>query len=340
MCGEGDRRALAETDLPSASRPPLETALAHVTPNVPVASPSARAGDLRRSLAGRRFDTVAAVAVCQGGRLVGLLDPASLWAASDGTPVAELMDAAPPVVGPGVDQEVAAWRAVQRRQSTLAVVDRDGHFLGLVPPERLLAVLLAEHEEDLARLGGFTHDLAAARAAAEEPVRRRLRHRLPWLLVGLAGAFAAASLVGAFEEQLRDRFLLAFFVPGVVYLADAVGTQTEALVIRGLSVGVPVGRVVRREALTGLLVGAALALVFYPVALAGWGRPDVALAVGLALLAACSIATLVALLLPLLFHRLGADPAFGSGPLATVVQDLLSILLLFAIGVALVRPDA
>jgi magnesium transporter len=253
--------------------------------------------------------------------------------------MAELMDPAPPVVAPGVDQEVAAWRAVQHRESTLAVVDRDGRFLGLVPPERLLEVLLWEHEEDMARLGGFGHDALAARAAAEEPVPRRLRHRLPWLMAGLAGAFAAARLVGAFEEELRARFLLAFFVPGVVYLADAVGTQTEALVIRGLSVGVPIGRVVRREALTGVLVGSGLALVFYPIALLRWGRADVALAVGLALLAACSIATLVALLLPLLFHRLGADPAFGSGPLATVVQDLLSILLLFAIGVALVRPD-
>jgi magnesium transporter len=56
-------------------------------------------------------------------------------------------------------------------------------------------------------------------------VRLRLWHRLPWLLLGLGGAIVAAPLVGRFKEQLREEVLLAFFVPGVVYMADAVGTQ-------------------------------------------------------------------------------------------------------------------
>jgi magnesium transporter len=125
-------------------------------------------------------------------------------------------------------------------------------------------------------------------------------------------------------------------VPGVVYLADAVGTQTEALVIRGLSVGVPIGRVARRELLTGLLVGVALALAFFPAAWLLWGQSNVAFAVALSLMAACSIATMVAMALPWLFHRLGSDPAFGSGPLATVIQDLLSIVLYFVICIRVV----
>jgi magnesium transporter len=56
---------------------------------------------------------------------------------------------------------------------------------------------------------------------------------------------ASAAIVGAFEEQLEDNVLLAVFVPGVVYMADAVGTQTEALVIRGLSVGVSIRAILR-----------------------------------------------------------------------------------------------
>jgi magnesium transporter len=316
----------------------LQTAQAHLTRNVPIAVPTARIGDVRRSLVGQRFDTVAEIAVCDQGRLVGLLNVEDALAATDGQLVTELMDPDPPAVAPGVDQEVAAWQAVRRGESSLAVVDAGGRFLGLIPPTRLLAVLLWEHDEDLARLGGFRHDAESARAAAQEPVGRRIAHRLPWLLVGLAGALLAAVIVGAFEAQLKERVILAFFVPGVVYLADAVGTQTEAVLIRGLSVGVPIGRVVRRELLTGLLVGAALAVAFLLVALGWWGRADVALAVALALLAACSIASLVAMALPWLLHRLGVDPAFGSGPLATVIQDLLSVLLYFVIGTALVRP--
>jgi magnesium transporter len=316
----------------------FETAAEHLTTRVPIAAPCTSAQEMRLTLAGQRFDSVAEVAVCEHGRLLGLVKIEDVLAASDETCARDLMDATPPVVGPGTDQEVAAWKAVQHGESSLAVVDADGHFQGLIPSQRLLAVLLWEHDEDIARLSGFMRDVASARTASQEPVWRRFVHRLPWLLLGLLGAFLAADIVGLYEEQLRGKVMLAFFVPGVVYLADAVGTQTEALVIRGLSVGVPIARVVRRELLTGLLVGAALALAFIPIAVWRWGQIDVAVAVALALVAACSIATVVAMALPWVFYRLGQDPAFGSGPLATVTQDLLSIVLYFVICAAIVAP--
>ena len=75
--------------------------------------------------------------------------------------------------------------------------------------------------------------------------------------------------------------------------------------------------------------------VFLPVALAGWGDLDVALAVSLALCASSVVSTLVAIALPWAFQRLGSDPAFGSGPLATVLQDLLTIAIYFALAVPL-----
>ena len=81
--------------------------------------------------------------------------------------------------------------------------------------------------------------------------------------------------------------------------------------------------------------GFTLALAFAPIALWRWGQPDVVLTVALSLLGACSIATVIATSLPWLLQRLGLDPAFGSGPLATVIQDLLSILLYFLISIAI-----
>src|SRR3990170_4567401 len=132
------------------------------------------------------------------------------------------MDHDPPLVAHGTDQEAAAWKAVQHGEGALAVVDDDGRFLGLIPPQRLLAVLLEEHDEDIARLGGFLRGTSTARAASMEAIYLRLWHRLPWLLVGLAGALVAAFIVERFQESLEDEVLLAFFIPGIVYLADAV----------------------------------------------------------------------------------------------------------------------
>lgn len=309
----------------------LETAAEHSVQRVPVAAPADSIASIRRTLWGKRFDTAAAVTVIDEGRFVGLIRVEDLIAASDDQLASAVMDRDAPFVRSGVDQEEAAWKAVSHGEATLAVVDQDGTFRGLIPPPRLLAVLLSEHHEDLARLGGFQHTTSVALQASTDRVARRFRQRMPWLLLGLVGALAAAVVVGSFGETLEANVLVAFFLPGIVYMADAVGTQTETLIIRGLSVGVPIRRVVKRELITGALVGATVAAAFYPLALLLWSDGRVALAAALSILAACSIATLVAMALPYLFTKIGKDPAYGSGPLGTVVQDLLSIVIYLAI---------
>ena len=314
----------------------FETAAQHATRDVPVADPGQRIGDVREDLLGCRYESASHIVVCEGWRFRGVMTIEEALAAPSDATVESVMDPHAPMVTPGTDQEVAAWQAVRHQESALSVVDGDGRFVGIVPPHRLIEVLLSEHEEDLSRLGGFLKDTSAARRSTEEPAQRRFRHRLPWLIVGLAGAVIAADVVGSFEAQLKVNILFAFFVPGIVYLADAVGTQTETIVVRGLSLGVPIRRMISRELLTGLAIGAALALIAAPLVWWRWGDPGVALAVGLSVLAACSTATVAAMALPWLFERFGLDPAFGSGPLATVVQDLLSIWIYLSISTFMV----
>jgi magnesium transporter len=324
-------RPATTVDLPDR----LGTAAAHATTQVPVAAPADPVDLVLPALRGRSFDSVAVVAVCVDGRLVGLAPLEQVLAAPSGAVLADIMDPDPPAVGPHTDQERAAWEALHRGESGLAVVGEDGRFGGIIPPDRLLGILLEEHDEDLVRLGGFLRGAESARSASVESVPRRLWHRLPWLAVGLVGAMVSAGMMAAFEAQLAANLLVAFFVPGIVYLADAVGTQTEAIAIRGLSVGVGIRRVLGRELLTGLLVGVALGALMFPSISLLWGDVVVAAAVATAVVTASAIATVVALALPWALHRLGRDPAFGSGPLATVVQDLLSILLYFAIVVVM-----
>jgi magnesium transporter len=309
----------------------FETAAEHATLAVPIVSPGARAREIVAAVAGRTWQCASHVVVCEDERFRGVIRIEDVFSAAPDARAGELMDSEAPVVAPGVDQEHAAWRAVRHGEAALAVVDAGGRFRGLIPPDRLVAVLLSEHEEDLARLGGFLKGATIARHSSEEPVVRRFWHRLPWLLVGLAGAFAAADLVGWFESRLREQIAIAFFIPGIVYLADAVGTQTETVMVRAISLGIAARRLVGREALTGLAIGSALALLAFPLLYWRWSDPNLALRVALALGAACSTASVVAMALPWLLDRLDVDPAFGSGPVATVIQDLLSIAIYFAI---------
>lgn len=314
--------------------PGLRTAVEQfVTSRVPVCGPDDTAGTVRDALVGARHDVVDDIAVCdpEDGRLLGVIPGVRLSAAESSTPVRELMDPDPPVVTPGLDGEPAAWKAVEHGEVSLAVVDDDGSFRGFVPPTRLLAALLRTHDEDFARLGGYLSSTSSARVTFQEPLRRRLWHRVPWLMLGLAGAAASAWVVGGFDDRLDADVRLAFFIPGVVYMADAVGAQTDALIIRGLSVGASMRRGLWREAVTGALMGLIFFAVSFPAVLLVLGSADLALTVAITLFAASTVATLVAVVLPLALHRSGRDPAFGSGPLGTVVRDLLSLLIYFAV---------
>jgi magnesium transporter len=292
----------------------------------PVADVGERSTDVRRRLAGERHGTVAHVAVIDGDRLVGLVRATDLMAAADDVLVDDLLMPDPPIVNEHDTGDRAAWLVTERGESEAVVVDDDGRLVGIVPAPRMLALLVHEHAEDTARIGGFLHELDGARRASSEPTLRRFWHRLPWLLVGLVGAVLASVVVSEFEDQLRTVVALSFFVPAIVYLANAVGAQTQSIAVRGLSVGVGIRGIVWRELATGVLLGVVLGTAFLAPAYLLAHDWNVALAVGLSLAITCALANVTALGMPWLFARMGTDPAFGSGPVATVVQDLSSII--------------
>jgi magnesium transporter len=244
----------------------------------------------------------------------------------------QVSDAAFPSVAADADQERAASLALHHRVDALPVVDREGRPLGVMPAQALLQVLRREHVEDLHRLAGIEREAAQARHAIEDPPLRRARHRLPWLVVGLAGSAAATAAMASFEATLKATIAVAFFVPGIVYLADAIGTQTEAIAVRRLSLTrAGIARLLAGELRTGMLLGAILGLLsFFPVWLV-FGELRLAGAVASAIVAAGTMAAGLGLLLPWWIARSGRDPAFGSGPLATVIQDILSLFVYFGV---------
>lgn len=311
-----------------------ETAGRHLVAEVPTARIGDRVGPARASLSGRRFASTEALYVLnESGRLCGLVRLADLLALPEEAALKDVMRSEPPSVRPETDQERVASLAVWHRIGAVPVVDSGGVFLGVVPPEALLEVLRREHVEDLHRLAGIRREAAHARHALEEPPVRRVKDRLPWLMLGMLGSALATFVVARFERELEAQVALAFFVPGIVYLADAIGTQTETVVVRGLSLSqAPLRVLLRDEAGAGLLIGSVFgALAFLGVALA-FGDVRLAAAVALAVLVAGGMATTIGLLFPWLLYRLGKDPAFGSGPVATIVQDVLSLLIYFVFG--------
>jgi magnesium transporter len=318
--------------MPHRHKLPRETSADHVGPQAMLAEPGDTAAAVRarvRHLQRTNWDLLCVVE--SDGRLIGALTAAELLALPDEAGVGAAARRNHARVLPGTDQELMASMALHHGVAAMPVVDEAGRLVGVVGPTRLMDILRREHVEDLHRLAGITRESDRAREAIEEPPMRQVRHRLPWLVVGLGGSMVATFVVARFESALAAKPALAFFVPGLVYLADAIGTQTEAVAVRGLSLShVGLAKLLGGELRTGLLIGLVLALLAFPMVWLVFGELRLAAAVTLALAGASVVASVLGLLLPWMLARFGSDPAYGSGPLATIVQDVLSLLIYFA----------
>jgi magnesium transporter len=299
---------------------------------VPIAARQDTAGAALRHLGRGDFDSVATLYVLDDlGRLCGRVPLAALLRSAPSRTIAELLEPPPAGVPPGLDQEEVAAVAVRHGLSEVPITAADGRFLGVVPALSLLAILQGEHTEDLNLLVGLQHRSLRSIRSMVEPPLERARERLPWLLVGLAGCVLATFVMSRFEAVLSRRVLVAFFIPGLVYLADAIGTQSEAIAVRGFAIDrVSLRRALLGEIQTGFLIGLTLGILSYPAVLLGFGSSRLAAAVALSIFLAGGVATSVGILLPWWLDRAGKDPAYGSGPVATIIQDVLSLLVYFA----------
>jgi magnesium transporter len=302
----------------------------------PMASPTDLAAEIRERLTRESYETIDLVLVADTGHYRGVVEVRHLLRAQNERPIAELMRADWPVVSPETDQEHAAEAAYRAGVAALPVVTSEGKPWGILAPDVLLQVLAREHREDLHRIVGILRERAGVEHALDDPPLWRAARRLPWLLVGLVMSAMAVGAMAGFERMLAADVKIAFFIPALVYLADAIGTQTEAMVVRGLSLRkLALSRILVMEIATGGLIGLALAMLTFAGIWLILGNILLALGVAVSLLAAGTLASSIGLILPWILSRTNIDPAFGSGPVATIIQDVLTILIYFAVMTAL-----
>ncbi len=267
--------------------------------------------------------------------LTGQVPIERLVAAAPGTMLDDLRGDPPIEVRPDDNAETVAVLAVERHDADVAVVDGERKLVGAIPIGRLLALLHEEHVDEILRRAG----VGAAHPSPTEAHEtiKAFRARTPWLALGLLGGMLAGGVASVFEESLKREVTLAFFLPLVVYMADAIGTQTETILVRRMVYGrVALFAQLRREAAVGVLIGLTIGAAAWAGLWLLGGRGRVAAVVALTILSSSIVATLVASLLPWILDRLGVDPAMASGPVATVLQDLLSVAIYLGIATAII----
>ncbi len=314
-----------------------EAAAAHMVANIPRAHPDTPVEEVIAGLRGHLYDCAETVFVTDAnGQLMGIVRINDLFGARSQR-IGDIMEEEHEAVLPGDDQEDIARLAIRLNMIAVPVVDDFGQLIGAVPPEALFRILRDEHMEDLQRLAGIATHEGGAEAALDAPLMNRFTRRLPWLIFGLLASSLITLVMMRFEHTLSQNVAAAFFVPALVYIAGAIGTQAVSVSVRSLSGGeVPIGPLLRDELVIGIAIGAVLGGMAGVAVLAVFGQLPLALAVGLSVLGGGVVSALAGFALPWAFLRVGFDPALGSGPICTIIQDAASLALYFVLVTLLV----
>ncbi len=279
------------------------------------------------------FASVSYVYVLEANKLVGVLSVKELLQSHVDHKISEIMVKELVSVRPNSTLDHVASIAIAHGIKAVPVVDHEGVFLGVVGADTILHTLHHEHVEDLLKMGGI--QIAEQKhilGMLTDRVSHLLRIRTPWLLLGLVGGIVATFIVSSFENALSQNLALAFFIPVIVYMSDAVGTQSQTLFIRALALQkLSLRKYLIKEFFVDVALGIILGLL---IALFGvlWDAGGmVPFVVGIAMAINVVIAGAVAILISWILYRCKKDPAIGAGPFATVIQDILSLVVYFGV---------
>src|SRR6185295_12975041 len=183
-------------------------------------------------------------------------------------------------------------------------------------------VLEEEAEEDIHALGGIPRH-----EELSDSVWQIARGRFSWLLVNLATAFLASSVLGLFEGQLQKMVALAVLAPIVASQGGNAATQTMTVAVRALATrdlsDTNAWRVISRELMVGAFNGVAFAIVTGVIAYAWFQVPGLGVVIGLAMICNLIAAAAAGILIPLAIERFNFDPAVASGVFVTTVTDVV-----------------
>lgn len=241
-------------------------------------------------------------------------------------------------VRPDGHQERVAYLALRHNIKAVPVVDTDHRLVGVIPSDAILRILYKEVHEDLLRMAGVRHTAAATiDNVFQLSILQSFQHRAPWLFIGMIGGIGAAWIIGFFEHVLRDNIILAAFIPLIVYMGGAVAAQTQTFLIRDLAIERRIKFVPYffRQALIVALLAALFSTIVGVYALVRHDDVLIAYTLGISLLVAISSSIFSGIVIPFALSRFRMDPANAGGPLVTITQDIVSIVLYFTVATSL-----
>lgn len=263
-------------------------------------------------------------------RLVGLLPLRRIVCIAPDRPVTDVMEPAPVVAQPDLDQEEVARLMSHYNLAAVPVVDIGGRLIGRITFDDVIDVVEAEQTEDLLKFGGASGDELLGGEWTSS-----VRKRLPWLLVNLITASMAAFIILLFKDVIEAILILAVLGPVIAGMGGNAATQALAVTVRRLALGqIPRERAVRvvgKELLVGLTNGLAVGLIVGVVASFTGTGYMLGIVVFLAVWGNIMIAGIAGASIPLMLDRLGLDPAVASSVFVTAFTDMFGYFLILGL---------
>ncbi len=211
----------------------------------------------------------------------------------------------------------------------IPVVDDKNHLLGRITIDDVVDIIKEEAEKDYQMAAGITEDVEA-----DDSIFEKTKARLPWLILGLLGGLAAASIMGGFEDALHSFPELFYFTPLIAAMAGNVGVQSSAIVVQGLAndniKGSMMNRLVKEIGLS-LVNGIILAALIFLFGTILHYQIDISITIAISLIIVIIIASLIGTFVPLILDKKGIDPAVATGPFITTSNDIFGIFIFFYI---------
>ena len=255
--------------------------------------------------------------------------------------VSELMDGRVISMNAYDDQELANEVFKMNNRVALPVVSNSNKLLGIVTIDDILWVASEEFSEDIQKIGGTA---ALDQPYLEMPLFQLFKKRIGWLVVLFLGEMLTATAMAYFEDEIAKATVLALFIPLIISSGGNSGSQASTLIIQAMAVGEislrDWWRVMRREILSGVLLGSVLGIVgFFRIFVWNSINPNlygqhwmlVGITVGFALLGVVLWGTLCGSMLPMALKKLGADPAVSSAPFVATLVDVTGLVIYFSV---------
>ena len=312
-----------------------DAAVAQITKRFLSFSEEETAGEIKKLIANRakEFDVIDYVYVIYNGQFLhGVVSLKDILQAFDDTPLKKIMRKKPVTVHLDTDQERIIYLVLKYKLKSIPVVDSENRLIGVVAYDAILKIFHHEFREDILKSGGIHHYIKEIEDITT-PVSRLVRARIPSLILGLLGGLVAVYIVNGFENILSSYFVLASFIPLMIYLSDAIGTQSQTLIVRmiALEPEFSVKRYLAREVKVGGILGIIFASLLFAAASVGWGLSPAGAIIGLSILISIVFQAVISTFLSISLAKFNVDPAITSGPLTTIISDITTLTMYFGL---------